>query len=92
MSQIEDLCQAIIALETAKEAEKFFMDLCTPAELQAMKDRWKALVLLKAGKTYREIYELIGVTPTTVGRVARSLQLGEGGYDLIFDRLKGGKK
>ena len=89
MSQIEDLFQAIIALETAEEAERFLADLCTPAELQAMKDRWKVLVLLKAGKTYREIYELIGVTPTTVGRVARSLQLGEGGYELVFKRMKG---
>ena len=79
---------AIALIETAEEAQKFFNDLCTPMELQSMVDRWRVLDLLKQGKPYRKIHEETGVSVTTVGRVARSVMLGDGGYNLIYDRLK----
>ena len=36
----EALFKALMGLETVSEYRAFFLDLCTPAELQAMKDRW----------------------------------------------------
>jgi TrpR-related protein YerC/YecD len=53
-----------------------------------MADRWQVVAAIKAGKPYRQIYEETGVSVTTVGRVARSLRLGEGGYKLIYSRLE----
>ena len=58
----------------------FFQDLCTPAELQAMKDRWAVVELLNDGLTYRAIHDQTGVSVTTIGRVARCLMDGAGGY------------
>lgn len=84
---IGDLFNALTELKTTAEAQQFFQDLCTPAEIQAMVDRWRVVPLLKAGKSYRQIHDETKVSVTTIGRVARSLLLGKGGYHLIYQRL-----
>jgi TrpR-related protein YerC/YecD len=81
------LYEAILTLKTPEEAEHFLKDLCTPAELQAITDRWLVVSPIKAGIPYRTIYEQTGVSVTTVGRVARCLHEGPGGYDLVWNRL-----
>nr|WP_284347006.1 Trp family transcriptional regulator [Xanthomonas oryzae] len=53
--------------------QAFLRDLCTPAELEAMADRWRVVPLLVKGVPYREIHELTQVSVTTIGRVARTL-------------------
>ena len=83
---VGQLYQAISTLKNDQELENFFQDLCTPAELQAMAERWEVVALLKEDKSYREIYELTGVSVTTVGRVARVLEFGQGGYALALER------
>jgi TrpR-related protein YerC/YecD len=65
---------------------QFLLDLCTPAELEAIVDRWWTASLLNEGKSYREISEINGVSVTTIGRVARFLNMGEGGYRLALRR------
>lgn len=87
-SAMRQLFKAMATLQNAQEAEQFLTDLCTPAELQAMADRWLVVKPIKKGDSYRKIYEDTGVSVTTVGRVARSLNLGSGGYDVIYQRLE----
>jgi TrpR-related protein YerC/YecD len=82
------LCAAILALRSVDECRSFFRDLCTPAELQAMADRWAVVELLERGMPYREIYKQTGVSVTTVGRVARYLTSGNGGYRAVTERMK----
>lgn len=82
----QKLYQAISLLDGQPEITRFFTDLCTPAELQAMTDRWRVVPLIKQGLPYRKIYELTGVSVTTVGRVARTLSYGDNGYDIIYQR------
>jgi TrpR-related protein YerC/YecD len=81
------LFEAFLTLKTAEEVACFLNDLCTPAELQAIVDRWRVVEPIKNGIPYRTIYEQTGVSVTTVGRVARCLHEGSGGYDLAWDRL-----
>jgi len=81
------LCAAVAALRTAEECRAFFRDLCTPAEIQAMADRWAVVEWLRRGVPYREIHALTGVSVTTIGRVARFLANGNGGYALAARRL-----
>ena len=81
------LCQAILTLRTVDECRDFLRDLCTPAELQALADRWTVVGLLQAGRPYREIAKQTGVSVTTIGRVARYLGTGNGGYELAARRL-----
>jgi len=83
-----NLFAAVAALRTADECRAFFKDLCTPAELQAMADRWAVVDWLKRGVPYREIHKITGVSVTTIGRVARCLADGNGGYALIAKRVR----
>jgi len=82
------LFAAIQTLRSVEECRDFFRDLCTPAELQAMADRWAVVEGLQRGLPYREIHRLTGVSVTTIGRVARYLITGNGGYTLAAQRLK----
>lgn len=83
---LDDLCTGIALIKTREEARLFFEDLCTPAELESMTDRWRVVALVKAGLPYRKIHEETKVSVTTIGRVARAIMFGEGGYDLIYKR------
>lgn len=80
--------QAVLTMRTVEECRDFFRDLCTPAELQALSDRWTVVGLLQDGLPYREINRQTGVSVTTIGRVARYLAAGNGGYALAARRLK----
>ncbi len=86
-SKEKELFEAILKIENADECEKFFIDLCTPSELQAMSDRWKVAQLLTEGIPYRTIYEKTGVSTATVTRVSRSLEYGEG-YRALLQKTK----
>ncbi|MDA0681132.1 MAG: YerC/YecD family TrpR-related protein [Proteobacteria bacterium] len=81
----DSLFRAIMALRDIHECRIFFKDLCSPAELQALVDRWKVVELLKDNISYRRINEITGVSVTTIGRVARCLVDGCGGYALALE-------
>jgi TrpR-related protein YerC/YecD len=83
----QSLCRAVLALRDEAEVRSFFRDLCTPAELEALVDRWAVVPLLLEGVPYREIHDRTGVSVTTIGRVARFLQQGHGGYRAAAERL-----
>jgi TrpR-related protein YerC/YecD len=82
------LYRALLALRTENECQKFLEDLCTPAEFEAMVDRWSVVPLLEDGLPYRQIHDLTGVSVTTIGRVARCLAGTTGGYRTVLDRLE----
>lgn len=75
-----ELCAVLAALGTAEEIDAFLTDLCTDAELEALCDRWRVAPLAAEGVPYREISERTGVSVTTVGRVAKCVERGAGGY------------
>jgi TrpR-related protein YerC/YecD len=85
------LCRALVSLRNVDECHNFLRDLCTPAELQALVDRWQVVEYLESGLTYRRINELTGVSVTTVGRVARFLTDGFGGYRTAISRVDTGR-
>jgi len=76
----ESLCRALLTLDTVAEMRSFLRDLCTPAELEALIDRWRVVPYLLRGMAYREIHDRTAVSVTTIGRVARFLSQGNGGY------------
>jgi TrpR-related protein YerC/YecD len=82
------LCNALVTMQDADEMRALLGDLCTPAELQALVDRWQVVRLLDEGLPYRRINELTGVSVTTIGRVARFLADGFGGYRRALDRTR----
>ena len=83
----DDLFDALLALRNTTEMRSFFTDLCTPAELQALVDRWQVVEYLQQDLPYRKIHDLTGVSVTTIGRVARCLTDGSGGYQTAINRI-----
>ncbi len=83
---LDDLAGAFARLTAPAQVRAFLEDLCTPAELEAMSDRWKVVPLIAAGVPYREIHDRTLVSVTTIGRVARTLERGAGGYAVALKR------
>ena len=82
------LARALAELDDPKDVAAFLEDLCTPAELEAMGDRWRVVPQLLQGVPYREIHDRTLVSVTTIGRVARTLERGAGGYQAAARRLR----
>lgn len=80
------LFNAVDGLRGTQECRNFFKDLCTPAELQALVDRWQVVGLLEQDLPYRRIHAMTSVSVTTIGRVARFLSDGFGGYEVAIER------
>ena len=81
-----ELFEAVHSLQSVSECRDFFKDLCTPAELQALVDRWQVVRYLEQDLPYRKIHDLTGVSVTTIGRVARFVSDGFGGYRIAIER------
>jgi len=85
---VDYLFDAILCLETREECYSFFEDLCTVNELLSLSQRFEVATMLKEKKTYLEIADKTGASTATISRVNRSLNYGNDGYDLVFDRME----
>lgn len=84
-----DLCAALLVPQTPDEMNRLLADLCTPAEIRTLAERWHVARLLDGTDlSYREIHEATGVSTTTIVRVARFLrQEPNRGYRAALDAL-----
>ena len=82
------LYETILKLRDLEECRRFFEDLCTPTELQAMEQRFDVAVYLQQGLVYLDILEKTGASSATISRVNRSLQYGADGYQTVLPRIK----
>ena len=89
-----DLLDALLSLKSRTEAEAFLADLCTPAEVRALSERWLVARLLNEGElSYRDIAQKAQSSTATVVRVARFLKnMPYQGYRKVLDRLAGAKR
>ena len=85
---VDFLFNAILELNSVEECYKFFDDLCTVPELKARAQRCVVAHMLRDGDVYNNIVEKTGASTATISRVNRSLQYGNNGYEIVFDRLK----
>ena len=85
------LCEVLLTPRNPDEMGRLLADLCTPAEVRSLAERWHVARLLDEGKlSYREIHEATGVSTTTIVRVARFLrQEPHQAYRLAISRLGG---
>lgn len=80
--------KAILSLETEEDCEKFFQDICSPAELSAMEQRFAVATLLMENKVYTEILEKTSASTATISRVKRMLTMGSGCVFDVIEKLK----
>lgn len=83
------LFEGILKLETVEECYRFFTDICTIKELQAMTQRLQVAKQLCEGRNYNEVYQDTGVSSATICRVNKCLNYGDGGYRMVLRRLEG---
>lgn len=88
---VDSLFDAILCLENRDECYSFFEDLCTVNELLSLSQRFEVAAMLKDRKTYLEIAEKTGASTATISRVNRSLNYGNDGYALVFERVEKNK-
>ncbi len=79
------LYECILLLKDKESIKKFFEDLCTIQELNAITQRLEVAKMLKAGATYNQVAAETGSSTATISRVNRSLSYGNGGYDIVFN-------
>ena len=84
MTKFDDLFKAILTLESVEDCRKFFEDVCTIKELEAIAQRLDVAKMLSNGKNYQEISKETGASTATISRVAKCLNYGAGGYDLVL--------
>lgn len=82
---VNDLYMTLMKIKTVEDFHIFMEDLCTPAEIEAMANRWQVAKLLNKGMTYREVNMRTGVSMATVTRVARFLSHEGSGYKKYLD-------
>lgn len=85
---VDFLFDAILCLESREECYTFFEDVCTINEILSLSQRFEVAKMLKDKKTYLEISEKTGASTATISRVNRSLNYGNDGYEMVFERLK----
>jgi len=81
------LFRAVLQLRTVDECYRFFEDLCTIGEVQALAQRFAVARMLHQGKTYHDIGARTGASSATISRVRRFLTYGADGYALVLGRL-----
>lgn len=86
-----DLCDALLTPRNPAEMARLLADLCTPAEIRTLAERWHVARLLEETDfTYRDIHDATGVSTTTIVRVARFLrQEPHQGYRIALERTGG---
>lgn len=78
------LFRAVLKLKSVEECAKFFEDVCTIKELEAIEQRLEVAELLSTGKNYQEISQITGASTATISRVSKCLNYGAGGYGLVI--------
>lgn len=84
---VDFLFDAILSLRNREECYRFFEDLCTIREVQAMAQRLEVARMLMDGHTYDEIVAVTGVSTATISRIKRFVDYGADGYTTILRRL-----
>lgn len=86
-SSVDHLLDGILCLKDREECYKFFEDICTVNELLSLSQRFEVAKMLRDQKTYLDIAEKTGASTATISRVNRSLNYGNDGYDMVFERM-----
>ena len=85
---IDALFDAILKLEDREQCYRFFEDLCSISELQAMAQRLEVAYMLAENITYADIAQQTGASTATISRINRCLKYGAGGYSLVVEPKK----
>lgn len=79
--------EVILSLRSEKEAKQFLRDLLTEGEIIESAKRLKTALMLSKKIPYSVIEKETGFSSTTVARVGKWLNNGEGGYKSVINKI-----
>jgi len=85
--ELDQLFEAVLSLNDIEECYRFFDDLCTINEIQALSQRLEVARMLREGKTYHKIETETGASTATISRVKRCLNYGNDTYEMVLKRV-----
>jgi TrpR-related protein YerC/YecD len=85
--EADELFKAILLLENEEECYRFFEDICTIKEVEAISQRLQVAKMLNEKTTYNVIEKETKASTATISRINKCLQYGAEGYKLILVRL-----
>ncbi len=80
------LFDTILQLRNRTEAQDFFRDLLTEAELLEFANRYQVARMLTNNVPYSQIERETGMSSTTIARISKWLKTGTGGYARMIER------
>ena len=86
-----ELLRVLARLDRVDDVARLLSDLLTPAEIEALGERWQIVQRLAAGQSQREVAAELGVSITTVSRGSRQLKYGVGGIAMAQRLLEKGR-
>ena len=84
---VDRFFQALLTLQTQEDCYRFFEDVATIGELNALAQRFQVAEHLAAGESYTAIAEKTGASTATISRVNKCLNYGSDGYKHALERL-----
>ena len=84
----DELCRALLCLDSMEECYAFLEDICTIKEILGMSQRLEVAQMLRSGDSYATITKATGASTATISRVSKCCEYGTGGYRTVIDRLK----
>ncbi|PKR76685.1 hypothetical protein CEY16_12765 [Halalkalibacillus sediminis] len=85
--ELDQLFDAILSLKDREECYRFFDDVATMNEIQALAQRLDVARMLTQGHTYQRIENETSASTATISRVKRCLNYGNDAYELVLDRV-----
>ncbi len=85
---MDRLFDAFLTLRDREELYRFFEDVATIGEAQALAQRFQVAEMLDHGERYTDISEQTGASTATISRVNKCLVYGADGYKIPLARLK----
>ena len=86
-AEVEQLLSALRATTDPDDLFNLLVDMCTVRELEEMSQRLEVARRLHVGEPYAQIHAATGASTTTVARVSKALNHGEGGYQVALELL-----
>jgi TrpR-related protein YerC/YecD len=88
-TEVDELFDAILSLNSREECYMFFEDALTYKEILDIAQRLKAAKLLNDKTSYVDVCKITGMSTATISRVSKALDRGAGGYKLVMERIEG---
>lgn len=84
--ELNELCEALIAIDNVDECKDFLDDLLTKQELVSIGGRVHCAKLFIQGKTYVEVTKETNVSSATLARVNKCVKNGKG-YNRVLKKV-----